>query len=109
MDIQAVVMPEIIGSQVEHPRSERLPAPTMRAPAPPDTSTAARMQVAIDRANGSMPHDLDFSSDPGTKRTVMRIVDRETGQVIRQFPSAGALAIAQDIDRQRDRMLQLIA
>ena len=106
MDLQPVVTPAARGSIVEPAHGERSHVPRKSAPGAPDHAMAVRLQTAIDRANGSMSRDLDISSDPDTQRMVMRIVDRDTGQVIRQFPSVEALAIAQDIDRQRSRMLQ---
>ncbi len=106
MDLQPVGMPAALASRVEPTHPERSPAPRVKVPAAPETAMAARIQVAIDRASGSMSRDLDISSDPSTQRIVLRVVDHATGEVVRQFPSPEALAIAQDIDRQRGQMLR---
>jgi len=43
--------------------------------------------------------NLEFSVDPDSKRTIVKVVDQETKEVIRQMPSAEALEIAKALDR----------
>jgi flagellar protein FlaG len=47
----------------------------------------------------SIKSELDFSIDEGTGKTVVRVVDRESGTVIRQMPSKELLEIAKMLDR----------
>lgn len=42
---------------------------------------------------------VEFTVDENSKRVVVRIVDSETKQVIRQIPSEEMLAISQSLDR----------
>jgi flagellar protein FlaG len=44
--------------------------------------------------------NLQFSIDPGTQRVIVKIVDAETGDVIRQLPPKVVLAIAAQIDQE---------
>lgn len=43
----------------------------------------------------STQRDLQFSIDDGSGRTVVKVVDPQTGDVIRQIPSELALSLAQ--------------
>jgi hypothetical protein len=99
-------------TQVETPRAARTLAPVATPPPLPPvvTRTPAEMaheQDVINRATGAVSRDMEFTSDPATHRLVMRVLDNTSGQVIRQYPSEGALAIAQYIDQQqRGKMLR---
>ncbi len=42
----------------------------------------------------NVQRNLEFKVDDATKRVVMTIVDKESGEVIRQLPSEEALALA---------------
>jgi len=54
----------------------------------------------INRTMKSMNKNLEFSVDKDSNRTVVNMVDVDTGEVIRQFPSEEALAISRSIDEQ---------
>ena len=41
---------------------------------------------------------LEFSVDPSTKTPVIKMMDSQSGKVIRQYPSEEVIAIAQSID-----------
>lgn len=72
---------------------------TPQEPAAPDQS---QIMQAMETANASLraiSADLEFSLDPSTGKTVVRVIDNSTKQVIRQFPSEEMLAIAHAIDR----------
>ncbi len=72
-------------------------APTPRQlPSAEATRHAARM---INDFLKSSSAGIEFSVDDGSNRIVVRVVDSETKQVIRQMPSEEALAIAQSLDR----------
>jgi flagellar protein FlaG len=40
---------------------------------------------------------LEFTVDQSTRQTVVKVVDKESGDLIRQIPSDAALAIAESI------------
>lgn len=58
------------------------------------TKTVAAANVSLNRAGST----LHFSIDSSTDTAVVTMVDKGTGEVIRQFPSEEALAIARSID-----------
>lgn len=64
--------------------------------------TDAQVREAIGAANAALKQvtsDLEFSRDTETGKIVVRIVDADTQQIIRQFPSEEMLAIARALDR----------
>ncbi len=61
-----------------------------------------KLSEAVDQINNRMQsvrRDLEFSVDEDSKRTVIRVMDSETKEVIRQIPAETVLAMA--------RMIQL--
>ncbi len=75
-----------------------------KAPAPSGRieSVEAEVRKAIDAANAALKqvtNDLEFAVDSTTGKTVVRLIDADTRQVIRQFPSDEMLAIARALDR----------
>lgn len=65
-------------------------------PSPADLQQALKeVQTAI---NG-VANDLRFSIDEDTGRTLIKIVDRETDEVIKQIPSEELLRIAKALDK----------
>ena len=53
----------------------------------------------INNALQQLNHALEFSVDNETKRPVVKMVDTETGELIRQIPSEETLAISRSIDQ----------
>jgi flagellar protein FlaG len=78
-------------------------APQAQAPAaPPPPPTQAQIQTALDSMNKVLKQNdsgLEFSVDKDTKRTVFKLVESNTGKVIRQYPTEDLLAIARAIDQ----------
>ncbi len=63
--------------------------------------TSEQLQKAVDSINKAMQQSnqrVEFSVDPNTKAPVIKMVDTETGKLIRQFPSEEVLSIASSID-----------
>lgn len=71
--------------------------PAQQAPAP----TLAQLTHAVDAINKSMEtmsQGLVFAVDADSHRTVVKVIDQKTNQVIRQIPSKLTLDIAQSLD-----------
>lgn len=64
-------------------------------------SAVAALNLAMQQSNQS----LEFSVDTNTHRTVVRMVDTSTGELIRQFPSEATLAISRGIDQFQQGLL----
>jgi len=80
------------------------PAATAPQPAAPAhvTATPEQLKNAVDNINKAMQQSnqsLQFSVDSATKTPIIKMMDTETGRVIRQYPSEEVLAIAQSIDQ----------
>lgn len=59
---------------------------------------------AMQQANQNL--EFEFSMDTETKKTVVKVVDKQTGELVRQIPSEETVAIARSIDRfQRSLLL----
>ena len=64
--------------------------------------TAAQVKSAVDNINSAMHQsntNVEFSIDQGSKQTVIKVMDSQTGQTITQFPSKEALAVSQMIEQ----------
>lgn len=71
-------------------------------------ATAEQLQDVVDHINKALKQsnkNLEFMIDADTKRSIVKLVDSETGDVIRQFPSEEALAISRAIDRIQQGLL----
>lgn len=55
--------------------------------------------------NVTEPPQLQFSIDETTAKTVVRVTDASTGELIRQLPSEEALAIARSLDKMKGLLL----
>lgn len=64
--------------------------------------SSQQLQNAVDGINQAMRQsnqNLEFSVDASTKKPIVKMVDTQTGELIRQFPSEETLAIARSIDQ----------
>jgi flagellar protein FlaG len=89
------------------------PAP-ISSPAPSEPHVAAdfpqasQLKNAVGKFNDVMrqsKQNLEFSVDTDTKKPVVKLVDTETGDVIRQIPSEEMLSIARSIDHFQQGLL----
>ena len=59
----------------------------------------------INKAMRESKQNLEFSIDSDTKMPMVKLVDSDTGVLIRQIPSEETLAIARSIDRYQQGLL----
>ena len=101
MDIQNVnglgqaPQPEVRPRKAERKPVEQAEVRQSQKPEP----THQQLQQAVQAINRKLAYStaLEFSVDQGTKATVVKVVDKDSGEVIRQIPSDAALAIAASI------------
>ena len=77
-------------------------------PAPPQAFDTAALREAVASANTAMrslSNSLEFSLDPESGKTVVRVVDSVTQQVIRQIPTKEMMSIARALDQLRGLLL----
>lgn len=68
----------------------------------------AAVTAAVQSANAyvqSVSTSIQFSLDEDSGRTVVKMVDKETEEVLRQFPSEEMLAISKSIDRMQGLLI----
>lgn len=68
----------------------------------------AELQRAVESMNKAMRQinaNLEFSIDSDARKTVIKVVESETGQIIRQFPTEEMLAITHAIDQAQKNLL----
>jgi flagellar protein FlaG len=83
---------------------------------PPDQSQAVNEQVPVEQVESAVSQisdfvqnfqrDLVFSIDKDSARLVVKVVDSETQEVIRQIPSEEMLRIAKNLDATDSLMLR---
>lgn len=88
-------------------RSAAPGAPSVKAPNPaPEVArqaSLAEVRQAVDQANRALvnkaSNELRFTIEEGTGISVIKLIDRQTGDAIMQFPSQVMLEIAKTIDQ----------
>lgn len=71
----------------------------VREAAPPDAQAVGQAVENINQAMKSLSNRIEFSIDEDSKRQVVKVIDPDTKEVIRQMPSEEALAISKALDR----------
>lgn len=65
-------------------------------------ATSAQLRNAADNINKVLKQsnkNLEFSVDTGTKKAVVKLIETDTGDLIRQYPTEEMLAISSAIDQ----------
>lgn len=68
--------------------------------AQPEVKQAELLEVNLERVNNTLSSyglGVNFGRDADTNRPIVRIVDRQTDEVIKQYPSEDALALMKNI------------
>lgn len=90
------------------------PAAASSAAAQPDIPqpTSAQLTQAVASINQTLQKlapGLEFSIDQESNRTIVKVVDQQTKELIRQMPSAETLEIAKALDRVQGLLISLRA
>lgn len=73
------------------------------------TASPEQLGEAIKSINKTMQQlsqNIEFSVDTDSRRTVVKVIDQQTGDVIRQMPSEEALEISKALDRIQGLLLK---
>ena len=81
------------GTTPETKNSSNTPVQAQHEP-PVDAAVLESANTALKAINRA----LEFSVDPDTHKLSIKLLDTETGEVIREFPSTQALAISRSIE-----------
>lgn len=78
--------------------------------ASPEVAEPQQVEEAVERLNkylSSEQRNLQFSIDEYTGRSIVSVVDAETGDVIRQIPGEETLRIARALDEMGIRLIDV--
>lgn len=85
------------------------PPVAVAQPAEPKPTTA-HLKNMVDGINQALQQssnrNLEFSIDADSNKTVVKLVDNQTGDIIRQFPSEATLAISKAITQMQEQLQQ---
>ena len=105
---QPVQLPRLTGNGAPHvvvdaPRNTEVKPVVL--PEPPKPQNVPNMVEALNKVLKQSNKNLEFSVDADTSKAVVRLVDTETGDTIRQFPSEEMLAISRAIEQVQQGLL----
>ncbi|MNR96008.1 flagellar protein FlaG [compost metagenome] len=93
----------IAGSVAAQVKAAPSPVLTSSAVQQPDAAQAQSQLGAalqsINKALQALSSNLEFTVDSDSNRTVVKVVDQQTKEVIRQMPSLEALEISKALDK----------
>ena len=82
----------------------------VKQPAPLPSLDQVHEAVAnINKSLQTLSQDLEFSVDHDSQRTIVKVVDQRTKEVIRQMPTPEALEIAKALDRVKGLLIKQTA
>jgi flagellar protein FlaG len=112
MNIQPVASP--VASKLEdrpaQPVEQQAAVSAVTASDKADTTAAPsrdKVETAVKTINDAMlasSQSLEFSIDEDSKGIVVKVIDQDTREVVRQMPSKEALEIAKSIDKLQEKM-----
>ena len=71
-----------------------------------DPELVKKATEQINKFIQSSSRDLQFSVDQNLNRIIVKVVDKETGEVIRQIPGEETLAIANSLDTSKGVLIR---
>ena len=99
LELRLASVPATGGQVVAKPRQFASPVSSPAPESPPPSEIELKQAVAATNAAlKQVTNNVEFELDAGTGRTVIRVIDTDTRQVIRQMPSEEMLAIARALD-----------
>jgi flagellar protein FlaG len=78
-------------------------APEQRAAAPAEVEKALK---TLNEFTAMVARDVRFTMDEESGKTIVKVVDTATEEVLRQFPSEEALSIAHSIDKMQGLLIR---
>ena len=75
------------------------PTAVTKSPKPPTVAEVNKAVQDINKSIQSIAQNLEFSVDTDTKEVIVKVIDQQTKQVLRQIPTVEALDIAKSLDR----------
>jgi len=83
-----------------------VPKPTAAPQQPPPAQVQKAVEAMKQQIEAKAPNSLAFSVDSSNGRTIVKITDAKTGEMIRQIPSEEMVAIARSLDKLQGMLVQ---
>lgn len=80
--------------------------PQDQAQRTPDIAEVQKALEEVEKAVAPMAQSLQFSLDKDSGKTVVKVMDTDTNEVIRQIPSEEVLAISKAVDKLKGLLLK---
>ncbi|QJQ04862.1 flagellar protein FlaG [Undibacterium piscinae] len=77
-----------------------------RSAATPSTDQVKQAVKDINKSMQSLSQGLEFSIDADSKQNVVKVIDPQTKEVIRQMPSEEAIEIAKALDQMIGKLIK---
>jgi flagellar protein FlaG len=111
MEVPAVAGPTApaVATAVASTATQGAQAVPARQAAPPAQPTLGQVTEAVNAINRSMAtqsRGLEFSVDADSQRTVVKVIDSQTGELIRQIPTVETLEIAHALDQAQGLLIR---
>lgn len=106
-----MAIPQIFGlggvaQPTQAKRAEASPRPAAEPAPRPEREQVQAVARQLQRVVEPVAQNLQFTIDGETGKTVIRVVDSATKEVIRQIPNEEVLAIARALDRLQGLLLK---
>lgn len=95
--------PTVVAAQTPAPRAAETSAAVQQPTTAQLESEIGKINTALQRNNKNL--ELSISVDQTTKKQVVKLTDKDTGDTLLQYPSEAVLAIAQGIDEFQQGLL----
>ena len=101
MNVQAPNIPQVqtVAPRGSGPVPARAQPGSTAAPAVESASAVHEAVAAINRAAKSLNNSIQLSLDDRSAQPVVRVIDSETGQLVRQIPTEEVLELRRALDR----------
>lgn len=90
----------------ETPAPELTAQAVQRPAAEPSMDQVKQAVQDINKSMRSLSQGLEFSIDADTKQTIVKVIDPQTKEIIRQMPSQDALEIAKALDQVLGKLIK---
>jgi flagellar protein FlaG len=98
----------VVEARTSPPEAAKPQAPVPEQAPPAPEPSRKEVDAAVEVANHApnvATHNLKFRVDAQTDRVIVKVVDKETGETVREIPPEEMLEIAESIERYQKGLL----
>ncbi len=105
-------LPSAPVSTTQHVAGTQIANPVAQAESTKKTYTREQVNQAVEAINKTIQaasQNLEFSVDKDTRDVIVKVIDQQTKQVLRQIPTEEALDIAKSLDKLQGLLIKQTA